>query len=120
MLAKAIQATWKTIWKTTPLTLATPEQPLRFLGVDILVQGSGFLLGQQADTEELLRLNEETPTALGKIPCPNDLVSFDAPLTDEAPTEETVRTAQWLTGRVLWLSQCAQTDLALLRVCLPS
>ena len=31
------------------------------LGVDILVQGTGFLLGQQAYAEELLRLNDVKP-----------------------------------------------------------
>ena len=82
------------------------------IGADILVQGSGFLLGQQAHTDELLRLNDVKPTALGKIPCPKDLVSFDTLLTDEAPTEETVRTAQRLTGEIVWLSQCTRPDLA--------
>ena len=46
-LAKAIQE----IWKTTPLTTATPDTSLRFLGVEILVQGSGFVLSQQAYAE---------------------------------------------------------------------
>ena len=86
-LAKAIQE----IWKTTPLTMATPDTPLRFLGVEILVQGFGFVLSQQAYAEELLRLNNVKPTALGKIPCPRDLACFDTLLADESPTEETVR-----------------------------
>ena len=107
-LATAIQG----IWKTTPLALATAEHPLRFLGVEILVQGSGFVLSQQAYAEELLRLNDVKPTALGKVPCPRDLVSFDTLLTDESPTEETVRTAQRLTGEILWLSQRTRPDLA--------
>ncbi|CAE7397683.1 GIP, partial [Symbiodinium sp. CCMP2456] len=107
-LATAIQG----IWKTTPLAIATAEHPLRFLGVEILVQGSGFVLSQQAYAEELLRLNNVKPTALGKVPCPRDLVSFDTLLTDEPPTEETVRTAQRLTGEILWLSQRTRPDLA--------
>ena len=107
-LATAIQG----IWKTTPLALATAEHPLRFLGVEILVQGSGFVLSQQAYAEELLRVNDVKPTALGKVPCPRDLVSFDTLLTDESPTEESVRTAQRLTGEILWLSQRTRPDLA--------
>ena len=63
------------------------------------------MLSQQAYTEELLRLNNVKPNALGKVHCPRDLVSFDTLLTDESPTEETVRTAQRLTGEILWLSQ---------------
>ena len=64
-LATAIQG----IWKTTPLALATAEHPLRFLGVEILVQGSGFVLSQQAYAEELLRLNDVKPTPLPARPC---------------------------------------------------
>ena len=107
-LAKAIQE----IWKTTPLTMATPDASLRFLGVEILVQGSGFVLSQQAYAEELLRLNNVKPTALGKIPCPRDLACFDTLLADESPTEETVRVAQRQTGEILWLSQRTRPDLA--------
>ena len=107
-LAKAIQE----IWKTTPLTMATPDTSLRFLGVEILVQGSGFVLSQQAYAEELLRLNNVKPTVLGKIPCPRDLACFDTLLADESPTEETVRLAQRLTGEILWLSQRTRPDLA--------
>ena len=107
-LATAIQG----IWKTTPLALATAESPLRFLGVEIRIQGSGFVLSQEAYAEELLRLNSVKPTARGKIPCPRDLVSFDTLLTDESPTEESVRTAQRLTGEILWLSQRTRPDLA--------
>ncbi|OLQ05931.1 Transposon Ty4-H Gag-Pol polyprotein [Symbiodinium microadriaticum] len=101
-LATAIQG----IWKTTPLALATAEHPLRFLRVEILVQGFGFVLSQQAYAEELLRVNDV------KVPCPRDLVSFDTLLTDESPIEETVRTAQRLTGEILWLSQRTRPNLA--------
>ena len=76
------------------------------------MQGSGFVLSQEAYAEELLRLNSVKPTARGKIPCPRDLVSFDTLLTDESPTEESVRTAQRLTGEILWLSQRTRPDLA--------
>ena len=75
------------------------------------MQGSGFVLSQEAYAEELLHLNSVKPTARGKIPCPRDLVSFDTRLTDESPIEETVRTAQRLTGEILWLSQRARPDL---------
>ena len=107
-LAQAIQC----IWKTTPFTLATPETPLRFLGVEILVEGLGFVLSQQAYAEELLRINAVKPTALGRIPCPRELAWFDVLLTDEPPTDEDVRTAQRLTGEILWLSQRTRPDLA--------
>ena len=40
------------------------------------------------------------------------IVSSDTLLTDETPTEETVRTAQRLTGEILWLSQRTRPDVA--------
>ena len=59
------------------------------------MQGSGFVLSQQAYAEELLRLNNVKPTALGKIPCPRDLACFDTLLADESPNrrDSTRRTA---------------------------
>ena len=70
------------------------------------------MLSQQAYAEELLRINAVKPTALGSIPCPRDLAWFDVLLTDEPPTDEDVRTAQRLTGEILWLSQRTRPDLA--------
>ena len=74
------------------------------------MRGSGFVLSAYA--EELLRLNNVKPTALGKIPCPCDLACFDTLLADESPTEETVCIAQRLIGEILWLSQRTRPDLA--------
>ena len=73
------------------------------------MQGSGFVLSQQAYAEELLRLNNVKPTALGKIPCPRDLACFDTLLADESPTEETVRVAQRLTGEISVVEPSHQT-----------
>ena len=69
-------------------------------------------MSQQTCAEELLRVHDVKPIALGKVPCPRDRVSFDTLLTDESPTEVTVRTAQRLTGEILWLSQRTRPDLA--------
>ena len=76
------------------------------------MNSSGFVLSQQAYAEELLRVNHVKPTALGKVACQRELVSFDTILTDESLSEETVRTAQSLTGEILWISQCTRPDLA--------
>ena len=40
------------------------------------------------------------------------IVSSDTLLMEESPTEETVRTAQRLTGEILWLSQRTRPDSA--------
>ena len=61
-------------------------------------------MGQQAYAEELLRLND----------------SLAILLTDEAPTDKTVRTAQHLTGGILWLSQRTRPDLAFIACVLAS
>ncbi|OLP77950.1 hypothetical protein AK812_SmicGene41930 [Symbiodinium microadriaticum] len=76
------------------------------------VCSGGFVLSQQAYAEELLRVNHVKPTALGKVACQRELVFFDTILTDEFPSEETVRTTQSLTGEILWISLCTWPDLA--------
>ena len=43
-LAQALQRKWA----TTLLVVATPEQSIKFLGVDVLVVPRGFVLSQQS------------------------------------------------------------------------
>ena len=107
-LAKALQDKWA----TTPLVVATPEQPIKFLGVDILVVPRGFVLSQQSYAEEVLRIHEIPAHVRGKIPCPRELASFEALETDSPPTGEAVHQAQQVTGELLWLSQRSRPDLA--------
>ena len=107
-LAKALQDKWA----TTPLVVAMPEQPIKFLGVDILVVPRGFVLSQQSYAEEVLRIHEIPAHVRGKIPCPRELASFEALETDSPPTGEAVHQAQQVTGELLWLSQRSRPDLA--------
>ena len=107
-LAKALQDKWA----TTPLVVATPEQPIKFLGVDILVVPRGFVLSQQSYAEEVLRIHEIPAHVCGKTPCPRELASFEALETDSPRTGEAVHQAQQVTGELLWLSQRSRPDLA--------
>ena len=63
-LAKALQDKWA----TTPLVVATPEQPIKFLGVDILVVLRGFVPSQQSYAEEVLRIHEIAAHVVGRFP----------------------------------------------------
>ena len=107
-MAKALQEKWA----TTPLVVATPLSPIKFLDVDILVVDQGFVLSQQSYAEEVLRLRSVSPQVRGKIPCPRELVSFEVQESESPPTGEAVRKAQQVTGEILWLSQRTRPDLA--------
>ena len=108
-LAQALQDKWA----TTPLVVATPEQPIKFLGVDILVVEKGFVLSQQSYAEEVLRLHNVPAHVKGKIPCPRELASFEVGEGDTTPPDgEAVHQAQQVTGELLWLSQRTRPDLA--------
>ena len=108
-LAKALQEKWA----TTPFVVATPEQPIKFLGVDIIVIPRGFVLSQQSYAEEVLRLHEVPCHVRGKIPCPRELASFEVGEGDSSPPDgEAVHRAQQVTGELLWLSQRTRPDLA--------
>ena len=107
-LAQALQHKWA----TTPLVVATPEQPFKFLGVDILVVPRGFVLSQQSYAEEVLRIHSVPVHVRGRIPCPRELASFEVVESDAPPTSEAVHQAQQVTGALLWLSQRSRPDLA--------
>ena len=107
-LAQALQHKWA----TTHLVVAMPEQPIKFLGVDILVVPRGFVLSQQSYAEEVLRIHSVPVHVRGRIPCPRELASFEVVESDAPPTSEAVHQAQQVTGALLWLSQRSRPDLA--------
>ena len=74
-LAKVLQDKWA----TTPLVVATPGQPIKFSGVDILVVPCGFVLSQQSYAEEVLRIHEIPAHVRGKISCPREPWKLIAP-----------------------------------------
>ena len=107
-LAQALQHKWA----TTPLVVATPEQPVKLLGVDILVVPRGFVLSQQSYAEEVLRLHNMPTHVRGRIPCPRELSSFELLENKASPTGQAMHQAQQVTGELLWLSQRSRPDLA--------
>ena len=79
-LAQALQRKWA----TTPLVVATPEQPIKFLGVDVLVVRSAWVCSVAAVLcEEVLRLHNVPAHVRGRIPCPREVSSFEV-LENEA------------------------------------
>ena len=108
-LATAIQGIWK---NDSSCTCHCRVPVIRFLGVEIRVQGSGFVLSQEAYAEELLRLNSVRRVSRETKSLGQGILPRAVGLTDESPTEESVRTAQRLTGEILWLSQRTRPDLA--------
>ena len=115
-LAQALQHKWA----TTPLVVATPEQSIKFLGVDILGVPRGFVLWQQSYAEKVLRLRDVPAHVRGRIPCPRELSSSELLENQASPTGEAVHQAQQVTGELLRLSQRSRPDLAFTASLLPS
>ena len=101
-------------WELDPLQEATKKDPLRFLGVGIrpLDQGQGFALEQQAYIEEMLARNGFSDKG-SSVVCPRELLEEGEPEDPEARTyPEDLKTAQRLTGELLWLAQKSRPDIA--------
>ena len=103
-------------WECTGLKEATAEEPLRFLGVDIYAEldesGSlvGYSLAQESYIAELLRAHDVRSNSKATAPVPKEWVRDLPP--EEAFTEHELRSAQKITGELLWLAQRSRIDIA--------
>ncbi|CAE7233153.1 RE1 [Symbiodinium natans] len=108
---KARAAAIENLWNTGGLQIIGRDQPVRFLGVEIEEVEGGYVLGQKAYIEELLRLHRIPETALNLIPVPRDMANFD--VEEGVIAEATaIRDAQQYAGELLWISQRTRPDVA--------
>ena len=108
--------TWlRQSWECTGLKEATSSDPLRFLGVDIYAEVDdkgevvGYSLAQEAYIDELLRSHGVTPSSRATAPVPREWVRELPPAEDFS--DEELRTAQRVTGELLWLAQRTRIDI---------
>ena len=97
-------------WECTDLSVATEDDPLKFLGVDVYeVRDShgiiGFRLGQQGYIDELLRSHGVEPNT----PVPREWVR-EMPAAEQF-SDADLRSAQKVTGELLWVAQRTRPDL---------
>ncbi|CAE7373674.1 RE1, partial [Symbiodinium necroappetens] len=104
----------KARWDCTELSTATEDSPLKFLGVDIYEVRDkhglvGFRLGQEGYIDELLRSHDVVASARATTPVPKDWVR-EAPEAEQFSQAE-LRSAQRITGELLWVAQRTRLDL---------
>ena len=101
-------------WKCSALEMLS-EGALRFLGVELRLQGEGIHISQAGYVRDLLRQHgvEEQPGGNLTVPCNRGWLQ-DEDTDDEGcePEEATVRMAQKVTGEALWLSTRSRPELA--------
>eukprot|EP00439_Symbiodinium_sp_Y106_P019156 s3996_g2.t1 len=88
---------------------------LRFLGVELRLQGGGIHLSQAGYVRDLLRQHgvEERSSESLTVPCNREwLQEEDTDDDGQQPEEATVRMAQKATGEALWLSTRSRPELA--------
>ncbi|CAE7390987.1 unnamed protein product [Symbiodinium natans] len=112
-LAQGIQG----LWETTELQMISPQQPVRFLGMEICLRGGGeepmsFGITQEAYIRELLRTRKVAATQLDRVPLSKDSASFSVLDNDIPPNDFDVHLAQQLTGELLWVSQRSRPELS--------
>ncbi|CAE7330290.1 GIP [Symbiodinium natans] len=115
-VAQAIHAHLQNVlkWECDPLSTATPDRPLRFLGVNIRplpddgTSGPGFSLEQEAYIEEVLRGHGFTGPG-SRVACSKELL---CEAFEENPNQQDIRDAQKATGEALWVSQRSRPDIS--------
>ena len=109
-------------WKCSALEMLS-DGALRFLGVELRLQGDGIHMSQAGYVRDLLRQHgvEEQPGKSLTVPCSREWLQ-DEDTEDEGaePEEATVRMAQKVTGEALWLSTRSRPELAHSVACMAS
>ena len=106
----AVARTLRETWKTSELCILSPSEPIRFLGLDVSVVENGFSLNQRGYVEEVIRAHGWNGHA--RTPVAREDAVFELKADDEAPTSESVLSAQQLAGELLWVSQRSRPDVS--------
>ena len=96
-------------WQCSDLEQAKAHRGLRFLGIDIYEVSDetgvcGFTLGQEGYIDELVRSHNLSNTCRATTPVPKEWVR-EAPTEEAEYSEDVLRSAQRITGELLWVSQ---------------
>ena len=109
---------FSTTWQTTEIQYATPENSIRFLGMEIsaIEDNDGTLVGSSLDQEgcvqELIRQYELDERQMSTIPSVKEWMSLDPATFPESYEEKDLKAAQSITGELAWLAQRCRPDLA--------
>ena len=101
----------QSIWETSPLSVLTSSNPIRFLGMELSVRGreQGVYISQQGYVDEMLKSHGIVDK--DKIPIGKDQAIYDVD-TDPKPDEALINHAQTLTGELLWVAERSRPDIS--------
>ena len=98
------------IWPCSVLEFS--DQGLRYLGMELLQEESGFTLGQEAYVSNLVRLYGLDPDSAAGLPCPKEWIQDDDGEAEaENYNDEELNKAQRVTGECLWLAYRTRPDI---------
>ena len=97
-LASAVLATIRKVWELSQPEWISDAGPVKFCGLEICRFNSGYRVNQQSYIAEILLKHDIKDDAA--VP----LTRWSEPETDEQPSPEEVKSAQAITGALLWLS----------------
>ena len=98
-------------WTSSPLSWASSEEGIRFLGLEIYKVKSGYRMCQLGYIKELLRHHGLSEGPGARAPCPREWLLGDGEVEQTAYNERSLRKAQQMTGELLWLSTKSRPDL---------
>ncbi|CAE7859387.1 GIP [Symbiodinium necroappetens] len=98
-------------WTSSPLSWASSEEGIRFLGLEIYKVKSGYRMCQLGYIKELLRHHGLSEGPGARTPCPREWLLGDGEIEQTTYDERSLRKAQQMTGELLWLSTKSRPDL---------
>ena len=102
-LIKTLHDKISSIWPCSALEFS--DQGLRYLGMELFQEESGFTLGQEAYVSNLVRLHGLDPDSTAGLPCPKEWIQDDDGEAEaENYNDEELNKAQRITGECLWLA----------------
>ena len=111
---KVVATTIQEEWKTSNLAFLRPGAPIRFLGMELEVNGDQSIIyvNQRSYIEEVLRSYGFTKEDKDKIPLSKETGVFEVMESDVEPTPTAIAEAQRITGEVMWLAHKTRPDVA--------
>ena len=100
------------IWELSKPDWLGDREPVRFLGMDLWKRKEGgFFVSQEAYIKDLLKRRGEERGPLSGLPITRDQAQKIEEPQKTAPTVAEVRSAQKVTGEVMWLLTRSRPDL---------
>ena len=111
-VVEQLSAMIRSVWETSPLSVLSERNPIRFLGMELTIRGrdQGIYISQQGYVDEMLKSHGIVDK--DKIPIGKDQAVYEITDADMASDEGLINLAQTLTGELLWVAQRSRPDIS--------